>query len=244
MIYVLGGGGANLNFRVIGGTSALASPKENDIWVNTDTPITSWVFSEEEPESPVAGMVWFQTGTSSTVAFNALKKNDITVYPNSCKQYVSGAWAGKTAKTYQSGAWVEWWNGELFMNGNQYSIRTGGWKIVNAAVGTGEIKADSIFLGYSGSSGRESAAFTVNKVNVTEFNKLYAKVKVTSGSNFYIGLCDTNTKSLPTYAYSKKASGTGEAVMECDISSALGEYYIGANADISNGYIYEFYLQK
>lgn len=244
MIYVLGGGGANLNFRVLGGTSTPTNPKENDIWVNTDTAISEWTFLAEQPENSVEGMVWFQTGINSAVAFSVLKSKQIRVYPTGCKQYVSGAWLSKTAKIYQGGTWVEWWTGELFMNGNQYPIQTGGWKIVNAGVGTGVIKADSIFLGYSGSSGRESAAFTVNKVNVTEFSKLCAKVQVTSGSNFYIGLCDTNTKSLPTYAYSKKASGTGEAVMECDISSALGEYYIGANADISNGYIYEFYLQK
>lgn len=43
------GGGANLNFRVIGGTSAPTSPKENDIWVNTSTDVTAWAFSAEEP---------------------------------------------------------------------------------------------------------------------------------------------------------------------------------------------------
>lgn len=45
----VGGGGAELNFEVVGGTSAPASPKENTIWVNTDTEITSWVFSAKRP---------------------------------------------------------------------------------------------------------------------------------------------------------------------------------------------------
>lgn len=42
-------GGAGLNFKVVGGTTQPSSPKENTIWVNTDTPITSWDFSSEAP---------------------------------------------------------------------------------------------------------------------------------------------------------------------------------------------------
>lgn len=48
MIYVLGGG-AGLNFKVLGGTVEPAEPKENTIWVNTAAPVTSWDFSAEEP---------------------------------------------------------------------------------------------------------------------------------------------------------------------------------------------------
>lgn len=43
------GGGSGLNFRVIGGTSTPASPRENDIWVNTDTAVTGWHFGTDEP---------------------------------------------------------------------------------------------------------------------------------------------------------------------------------------------------
>lgn len=103
-----GGGGASLNFKVVGGTTAPSNPKENTIWVNTDAEISSWVFSATEPESPEEGMLWISTDTSSPVEFNALKKNSIQVYPLSAKQYVGGALVGKTAKTYQGGTWVDW----------------------------------------------------------------------------------------------------------------------------------------
>lgn len=103
-----GGGGGSLNFKVVGGTSAPASPAENTIWVNTSVAITSWIFSTTAPTSPAAGMVWFATGNSSSVAFNAVKKNGIWIYPASCQQYISGSWVSKTAKTYKGGAWVEW----------------------------------------------------------------------------------------------------------------------------------------
>ena len=103
-----GGGGSSLNFKVVGGTSAPASPAENTIWVNTAADITGWTFSPAAPSSPKEGMVWLKTGLNSPVGFNALKKNGLWVYPTACQQYISGAWVAKTAKTYQSGAWVEW----------------------------------------------------------------------------------------------------------------------------------------
>ena len=81
-----GCGSGGLNFKVVGGTSQPTNPKENTIWVNTSTTITGYVFSAAEPAAPEEGMVWITTGTSSTVEFNALKKNGIQVYPISAKQ--------------------------------------------------------------------------------------------------------------------------------------------------------------
>lgn len=43
------GGGAPLNFKVVGGTSQPSNPKENTIWVNTDKEITGWHFGVENP---------------------------------------------------------------------------------------------------------------------------------------------------------------------------------------------------
>ena len=100
-----GSGGAALNFRVVGNPQP-ANPKENTIWVNTDVKITGWVFASAEPEAPADGMVWISTGASSSVEFNALKKNGIQVYPLSAKQYISGAWVGVSIKVYKDGTWT------------------------------------------------------------------------------------------------------------------------------------------
>ena len=102
-----GGGGSSLNFKVVGGTSAPTSPSENTIWVNTSNDITGWAFSTTTPAAS-EGLVWFATGSSSSVAFNAIKKNGLWVYPGGCQQYISGVWVAKTAKTYQSGSWKDW----------------------------------------------------------------------------------------------------------------------------------------
>jgi hypothetical protein len=107
MILNMSGGGAGLNFKVVGGTGTPSNPKENTIWVNTNVEITSWIFSATQPTGS-NGMVWFYTGTTSAAEFNALKKNGMTVYPLYAKQYDSGAWVDKSAKSYQGGEWVEW----------------------------------------------------------------------------------------------------------------------------------------
>jgi hypothetical protein len=131
-----GGGGGGLNFSVVGGTTAPSNPKENMIWVNTSVAITTWVFSATVPENPVQGMVWISTGTSSTVAFNALKKNGIQVYPISAKQCVSGAWVDKAAKSYQNGAWKDVIQA-IFRDGKLNGIS--GFNAARASVAVGSV---------------------------------------------------------------------------------------------------------
>lgn len=110
-IYGFGGGGAALNFDVKQYTTesqlSAAKPKENTIGVITTTAITNWHFAAEQPGNMVNGDVWFHTGTSSTVAFNALKKNNVTVYPLGLKQYVNGALVDVSGKIYQAGIWKD-----------------------------------------------------------------------------------------------------------------------------------------
>ncbi len=44
-----GSGGGSLNLHVVGGTSQPTSPKENTVWVDTDTEIEGWAFSATKP---------------------------------------------------------------------------------------------------------------------------------------------------------------------------------------------------
>lgn len=226
-----GGSGGGLNFKVVGGTSTPASPKENTIWVNTSTAITSWVFSATEPETPAAGMVWFATGTYSPVEFNALKKNNITVYPLSAKQYVSGAWVDKEAKSYLNGEWVAWWSGELFINGNQYEAFTGGWEKANynwnsndtPDVGTLTIE-NTIYL--SSSVGAYCKGVRIsNKVDLTGWKTL--KYITTQYNKGEASVVISATESYDLDDVSAKGSFVvGENSL--DITELTGEYYIGA----------------
>lgn len=58
--------------------------------------------SEIDPE----GMVWITTGTTSTVEFNALKKNGIQVYPAGVKQCINGEWEPKKSHIYKDNSWL------------------------------------------------------------------------------------------------------------------------------------------
>ena len=118
-LYGSSGGGTSLNFKVIGGTTQPENPKENTIWVNTDIEIISWEFSTVTPGSPAAGMVWIKTRFGSSTPFNALKKNEVWVYPFSTQQYLDGAWADKTAMIYVGGVW------SLFKPPKEYVIQNG-----------------------------------------------------------------------------------------------------------------------
>ena len=155
------GGVSALNFKIVGGAIQPGNPKENTLWVNTETEISGWVFSATEPKIPVEGTVWISTGTSSTVEFNALKKNGIQIYPISAKQYISGAWAIVDAYLYNGSEWVQFsstivwiydngvtpflWNGRgtdtdsaLVMSVIHHdfsgSYRSAGWKFSTEAV--------------------------------------------------------------------------------------------------------------
>lgn len=129
-VLAIEGGGAELNFEIVGGTVEPVDPVENTIWVNTETEITGWVFSEKEPTNPVEGLVWFVSGTYDPININALKKNEIHTSFGSTFQYISESWVDKTADTlvYQPHEWVEMWNGGLYDAGNEFVDITGGWQ--------------------------------------------------------------------------------------------------------------------
>lgn len=122
--------GAELNFEVVGGTSAPSNPKENTIWVNTSDDITSWVFSVHEPTNPTPGMVWIATGTSSVAEFNALKENGIQLCLLSASQYVGDGWEMKNAMVYQDQNWAQFAYQRIYLYraGDQCTAVTGGWE--------------------------------------------------------------------------------------------------------------------
>lgn len=101
-------GGGGLNFSVVDGLTQPGDPKENMIWVYTEG-MTGWYMQPTQPEGMLPGEVWFSTGKDSTVAFDALKKNTVMVYPLSAKQMgQDGVLVDVTAKSWQDGEWVEW----------------------------------------------------------------------------------------------------------------------------------------
>ena len=178
MIFNMVAGGAALNFEIIGGTVQPDNPAENTIWVNTNAEITDWTFSATEPAA-AEGMVWIRTGSVSPVAFNALKKNGIVVYPVNVKQYVSGAWVTKEAVSYQNGAWKNWIT-SLFNDGDQFTDMTGGWSNVapapenGGAISIGTSMVLNVTIGPNINYQGAAAVGTRNKIDLAGRTKIKA----------------------------------------------------------------------
>lgn len=184
------------------------------------------------------GQVWISTGTSSTLAFNALKKNGIQVYPISAKQYVSGAWVDVEAKSYQGGEWVEWWNGDLYAGGNEFEYITGGWVSTfdliswnNTNVSEqGPTKSGESITLKASNLYSASPINTKNKINVTPYKTLSIDIAVKSG---YVSACLTNTLSGAlgngadtSWMVAKQDFGTGTQTATFDLSGVNREVYI------------------
>lgn len=236
--FKMGGGGASqLNFKVVGGAAAPESPKENTIWVHTDSEITGWEFSAEEPQS-AEGMVWFQTGADSSIQFNALKKNALRVYTIAVKQWDGSAWSNLNASLYSGGQWTPLWDGSLYTDGSYVKITGFNIKYTTSSGPTMTVSNSgttlSFNMGTSSSTSRVGTAYTKEKIDLTAFNTL--KINILSGSAVYWG---ANTgigisKDVPTYSGDKPGNAAvfstfsgynPSGIMSLDISSLSGEYY-------------------
>lgn len=245
-----GGGGSELNFTVVGGTSQPSSPATNTIWVNTSTSITSYVFSPAQPTGS-AGVVWFKTLTTGSTSMNALKKNVITLYLNACNQYVSGKWVPKNAKLYTGNAWTQfaWERVHLFINGDTCNSLTGGWKEVKSSGQTIYTTDTNITFTQTAASSRHATLYTNNTVDITGYTKLGIKLNITAdgaqgATGINIILMSANTKAEPTSFVAKASTLThGTSTLEVDISSVTdGKYYVGVYASAVTGTASEVYF--
>ena len=333
-----GGAGANLNFKLVGGTTEPASPSENMIWVDTDAEITSWVFSATQPlldgedlyataekkagyyldasgnevknedheiltidlpegtthiivtgahyvtstvahcfygasgnfissvlrnngtfeyavpseaksvrvtlkpddtrsvivcdSSKQEGMVWISIGTSSYTDFNALKKNGIMVYPLAVKQYIGGAWVGKSAKIYQGGAWVDLRDGELYYNGEEYTDITGGWVDRTSHDGSwytnGVIEKlpNSIRL-LCATQKKIVAIGPASAVDLTEYSTIKINVTaISTATSMHGRLAIRNVLPVQMEKTDAKVQIESVGIHSLDVSALSGKYYI------------------
>ena len=234
-----GGGGASLNYKVVGGTSQPSSASENTIWVNTDAEITSHVFSTTQPENPVEGMVWLTIGTSSSTPINILKKdNTVMVYPTACQQYVSGAWVAKTARVYQGGSWVDW-GFFIYSSGDALEDVTGGWTAVGKGLdweSRNNTLAPTITFGETSMSivhnetgwGAGGIAYTNNLIDFAGYSKLRVEgvFDVTRDGTLRVWSAIGDYQATNSVA-SLGLKDVTDNVVELDISALNSRYHVG-----------------
>lgn len=242
----IGGGGGGLNFSVKQYATANDLPsfaRENTIAIISAETMTGWAFDAVAPVDPVEGVVWMEYGNSSAVAFNVAKKNSITIYPLSAKQYIGGEWVDVDAKSWHSGEWVDWWiAGTLFVDGKSDDELTGGWvssPYSSGVSGSGttstiNISADGMSVKLDNTSGTNRATFigTVNKISTAKYSKLIMKFSEASASVARTGAVEARLYSDAGYTIAKGApvlgtDGVFHESVEIDVSDLTGEYYIG-----------------
>lgn len=227
-----GGGGAALNFKVVPGLTQPGTASENTIWVKAEK-IGSWYFSFTQPEGLQEWDVWFPTGTKSNVAFNALKKNGIQVYPLSAKQYVSGAWADKTAMIYQNGEWVDWFT---------YIVKDGASLVAfNSDLRENiltTLTKMSNYLKVVISDSRAGGPVTNDKIDITNVKTIYLDVDVKDIALDGVSVGIFSAKGLNSGVDIRNAvvaqqltNKTGRQVLKCEVEQYSGKYYIGMFSD-------------
>ena len=225
-----GSGGGGMNFKVVGAAAQPGNPSENTIWVKTSSTVTGWAMQAEAP-SGSEGLVWIKTALSGNTAFNALKKNAITIAVVGCQQYVSGSWANVAAKIWQSDAWVEFSTANLVLfeaGGSDSSKWTNsGFTYGSYSVGGGTVSDESLKL---------TAAMTPNYTllgtaiayDLTNYKILHIECSFALPSSGYGGVAyaaaSTSTNLVVPAVSQDLRSGTS---FDIDVSGLSGAHYIG-----------------
>ena len=135
------GGKDRLRYRVYGGTTPPASPREYDFYIKTTTPSTAFELNSWTNAQPTwfvgNGHVYIVSEVWNTDSINLVKDGNgisLPFLPKWCWQQINGQWYQMEAYFYRGG-WVKFsdykdtppWSGTLFYNGDQYTDITGGW---------------------------------------------------------------------------------------------------------------------
>jgi hypothetical protein len=226
-----GGGGGGLNFKVICNPQP-STAKENTIWVNTEK-INNYYFTATQPENMADYDVWFPVGTSSPVAFNALKKNGIQVYPLYAKQYVGGTLVDKEAKSYQGSKWVDL-AVYLFNQGDACTSITGGWSSSGYSFSGYTLQnmyVNGNVLVIDRNGDYIAGGGTQSPIDLTNVDTLKLDVSAFSGSPLAVGFTESKAVS---FVAELEVNGTG--IFTMDTSNLSGNYYLTMLFGANNGH--------
>ena len=244
-------GGTELNFEVVGGTTQPSNPKENTIWVNTETEITGWEIRESEPESPYEGMVWIAVATSGYTEISVVSDLSIYINPSRCKQYVSSTWVDKKAMTYKGGEWNEWVT-YLYRRGDTCDAITGGWqarglKYSSTAIATTptmQLNEDHIYgkLTQNGTNGNGGPIETKNSIDLTNYSLLVFEFDYYKAHMYAWTFLSAYSSATTVYDRNSSAdlimnrdSDEHSGLYVVDVSKLSGSYKVGAVLYVAGG---------
>lgn len=234
---VTGGGGNELNLKVVDGAIRPTRPKENTIWVYTTTDITGYILSPTQPETGTEGLVWIKTADTG-VEINVGKKNAVLLHLAGGMLYTEGEWEAAEGYAFSNKTWTQFSfpRSYLYKAGDQCVDLTGGWGITNHSNATSKLMDTYIQISNNGTpSNSISNTHTLSKVDISGYAKLCARVDITEflGTNnatyirFGLGYSqklDDGQFTASTKINTKPDNDT--TIMSVDISSAKSNYVL------------------
>lgn len=246
------GAGGSLDFRVVGGTTQPASPRENTLWVNTANDITGYAIGAEVPASPSEGFVWIMTRDGTKSRFSVSSRKEVMVYPAGAYQFISNVWTVKALWLYQNAAWeqVVFY---LYKEGEVFTPLTGGWKDTSQSGGRVTFQENRVYMTYSGSTNRVAVIYPNNAIDYTGFTTLHFDFEVTalgSGTSvigFYYGVGTDNTDTSANGGFLSGHNGSRTSRMNrgektIDVSGIDRSYFVKVSASLGTGYVYNIWL--
>jgi len=191
---------------------------------------TSFICRNVKKSSAPVGNIWIPTDIdNATISFNALKKNELKVYPLAPKLGNGNRWKKVAGSIYKNGTSVLDYtvDEQLFPNGRDWeSLECGSHWVINSATRTSIIIKSEWW-----NQGTRAIVTTKEPVDLTDYATLTAVFNV-------VGIGDTNSpynnwvvglntiKAYASATKSLKVSGNGTYTMTVDVSAMSGEYYI------------------
>lgn len=234
-----GFGEGTLNFRM----KAYASedlrvadhPGENIIGIITAKAITGYVISQDKPDAMTEGQIWIQTGQKNMVLLNALKHNAIILKPVRAYQYTDGELRVVPAYIFQNGAWADWFNGDVYVDGSVCVPHDTAVKPEesSALVGEGYIEMTL-------PANMAAEAYEIfGPIDLTRFHTIRTTTKIHSGGGCIAALFVSQEKETE-YEDAEAAANTvlGDYVQHettLDVSELTGRHYIHAGINNDNG---------
>ena len=221
-------GGGDLNFEIVGGTTAPENPAENTIWVNTDQEITAWSLSPYEPSAPVEGMVWLETSTSERTSFNAVVENEIRICLSRAKQFTSGAWDSADVMLWKDGEWKKM--GDIIVSPGftkyPWSVKGANWNSSTAQSNSPTIKLTDEGVVFQGTTWGYGMAY-IGPIDLTDYDTITVDGSfLTDGSQktslaIWSSIGPYISSNMVTY---KSLTETGA---ELPVAGFDGNYYVG-----------------
>ena len=220
--------GAGLNFKIVGGTTQPASPKENTIWVNTDVTIGEYQFSSVQPTVKVDGSdlqngdVWIKTDDKGDITINVVKKNSINLILSGVYQFDGSNFVHRDTSIYSNGQWVNiadfvW----LVTSNDDHFNVTGGYTFRQNENPNAEIRIGDNGIEYvntTASSNKWCMWTIANVLDVTDYNFLEF--------DGYCANVDVSSSSCLCTVVIKKEDGTTITTLNFSKNGVLTHYSI------------------